>query len=149
MPEEGKTDSESSCSFFGKRKALIPKNALCLRRKRTRKAVVSSSKKERRLSEKNENSCRFVCVYSSLQIITNFRGLGYGVGLGWQVDCCTCGKKPFLSFLHWQIYFFRHSDPAVIMGFGRIWKNIFGIDLSFRFLVSRARGRIRITKRVA
>ena len=46
MPEEGKTDSESSCSFFGKRKAVIRKNALCLRRKRTRKAVVSSSKKK-------------------------------------------------------------------------------------------------------
>ena len=46
MPEEGKTDSESSCSFFGKRKAVTRKNALCLRRKRTRKAVVSSSKKK-------------------------------------------------------------------------------------------------------
>ena len=46
MPEEGKTDSESSCSFFGKRKAITRKNALCLRRKRTRKAVVSSSKKK-------------------------------------------------------------------------------------------------------
>ena len=32
MPEEGKTDSESSCSFFGKRKAITRKNALCLRK---------------------------------------------------------------------------------------------------------------------
>ena len=51
MPEEGKTDSESSCSFFGKRKAVTRKNALCLRRKRTRKAVVPSSEKGRRLPE--------------------------------------------------------------------------------------------------
>ena len=72
MPEEGKTDSESSCSFFGKRKAITRKNALCLRRKRTRKAVVSSSKKEKRLSEKNENNCKFVCVYSSLLIVINY-----------------------------------------------------------------------------
>ena len=58
MPEEGKTDSESSCSFFGKRKAVTRKNALCLRRKRNRKAVVSSSKKEKRLSERMNFVCR-------------------------------------------------------------------------------------------
>ena len=69
---EEKTDSESSCSFFGKRKAITRKNALCLRRKRTRKAVVSFSKKEKRLSEKNENNCKFVCVYSSLLIVINY-----------------------------------------------------------------------------
>ena len=32
MPEEGKTDSESSCSFFGKRKAVTRKNALRLQK---------------------------------------------------------------------------------------------------------------------
>ena len=57
MPEEGKTDSESSCSFFGKRKVVTRKNALCLRRKRTRKAVVSSSKKEKRLPERMHCVC--------------------------------------------------------------------------------------------
>ena len=40
-----KTDSESSCLLF---------------------------EKEKRLSEKNENSCRFVCVYSSLPIFINY-----------------------------------------------------------------------------
>ena len=45
MPEEGKTDSESSCSFFGKRKAV---------------------------TRKNENNCKFVCVYSSLLIVINY-----------------------------------------------------------------------------
>ena len=53
-----KTDSESSCSFFGKRKAVTRKNALCLRRKRTRKAVVPSSEKEKRLSERMNCVCR-------------------------------------------------------------------------------------------
>ena len=57
MPEEGKTDSESSCSFFGKRKAVTRKNALCLRRKRTRKAVVPSSEKEKRLPERMHYVC--------------------------------------------------------------------------------------------
>ena len=52
-----KTDSESSCSFFGKRKAITRKNALCLRRKRTRKAVVPSSEKEKRLSERMHYVC--------------------------------------------------------------------------------------------
>ena len=47
-----KTDSESSCLLFEKRKAVTRKNALCLRRKRTRKAVVPFSKKEKRLSER-------------------------------------------------------------------------------------------------
>ena len=32
MPEEGKTDSESSCSFFGKRKAVTRKNELRLQK---------------------------------------------------------------------------------------------------------------------
>ena len=32
MPEEGKTDSESSCSFFGKRKAVIRKNEFRLQK---------------------------------------------------------------------------------------------------------------------
>ena len=57
MPEEGKKDSESSCSFFGKRKAITRKNALCLRRKRTRKAVVPSSEKEKRLPERIHYVC--------------------------------------------------------------------------------------------
>ena len=40
--------------------------------KRTRKAVVPSSEKEKRFSEKNENSCKFVCIYSSLLINNNY-----------------------------------------------------------------------------
>ena len=58
MLEEEKTDSESSCLLFEKRKAVTRKNALCLRRKRTRKAVVPSSKKEKRLSERMNYVCR-------------------------------------------------------------------------------------------
>ena len=45
MLEEEKTDSESSCLLFGKRKAI---------------------------TRKNENNCKFVCVYSSLLIVTNY-----------------------------------------------------------------------------
>ena len=84
MPEEGKTDSESSCSFFGKRKAVTRKNALCLRRKRTRKAAVSSSKTK---ADTRKNALRLQKIYLELPR----RGIPYPVFF----ETPSAGAPPF------------------------------------------------------
>ena len=85
MPEEGKTDSESSCLLF---------------------------EKEKRFSEKNENSCKFVCVYSSLFIITNyFRSFVSRAGWSAQNDGVFMVRLRNLSC---------HSDIAYLTDLGRI-----------------------------
>ena len=85
--------------------------------KRTRKAVVPSSEKEKRLSERNENSCKFVCLYSSLLIITNYFRSFVSRARGKAQD-----DRSDIVCLNRQIYFSVILTRLKKMGYGRIWK---------------------------